>query len=133
MAQMNRRMLTEAVDEALQKGVEFRPVPHYNRLGDSLSLYLSDQPAYSQRVDEILTVYRTIDGGELVGCKIKGVSHLAKNVASIFNILDDTMEIEIRLLLLNAAGVEPKEYYYDLGSRFAGIKMPLGELLRKAA
>lgn len=108
------------------------PLPTYSKLGDFLSLYFSDIPAYSERVDETLTIYRSMSDGEVVGCKIKGVSLLAQNVANIFRMQDG--EVEIRLLLLNAAGPQKaRHFYYDLGGKCEGIKVPLREILPKAA
>ena len=63
--------LTEYLAEHPCKG--FKAVPHYFPDGDFLTYYHRDAPCYSQRVDDLITVYLTMDTHELVGCKIKGV------------------------------------------------------------
>lgn len=128
---------TMTVDQALEKlrqtEVTFRSRPHFNATGDSLTLYFSDLPAYSQRIDSILTVYRSMESNEITGFKIKGVSLLAENVVNIFKIEDG--EIEIRWLLLSALGtsLKPRSHYYDLGEKCGTIKISVEEILRKAA
>lgn len=126
-----------SVQEALQslqskKRPKFKSVPHYNRLGDFLSVFFSDTPTYAERVDDVLTVYRSMTNHELVGCKIKGVSLLAENVSNLFRIEDD--QVEIQLLLLNAIGPKmPQHFYYELGAKFGSMKIPLKQMLQNAA
>lgn len=51
----------------------FRPVPHYNRGGDSISCYFADERAVSETVNEFLTLHRSMATGVIVGCTIHGV------------------------------------------------------------
>lgn len=132
-AVMKRRTVKDALSDLRRNGVHFSSEPRYSELGDFLTIFFNDAPAYSERVDAVLTVYRSMANGDIVGCKIKGVSALAENVANIFSMQDG--EVEIRLLLLNAAGPkkESRHFYYDLGAKCGQIAIPLRTILKRAA
>ncbi len=77
------------MDETLNEYLEGRKVkgftsrPRYFRDGDFVSYYLVDEDHYAERVDELLTVYRSMkDRNRLVGCKIKGVSRILETLGS---------------------------------------------------
>jgi hypothetical protein len=52
---------------------EFAPCAHYDEDSDALTLYLSNEPDYRERLNSRVTVYRSMETDELVGCRIKGV------------------------------------------------------------
>ncbi len=111
---------------------EFRPlVPHYNRTGDFLSIFTKDEPYYAERVDDVLTVYLSMMNGGMIGCKLKGVSLLAKNATTILKV--DDGRLQLRWLLLNAAGAGAKPYYYDVSDLVGGAEVSTKELLAGAA
>ena len=66
----------------------FYPVPHYSALGDFLTYFFRDDRAYEQRVDELLTIYLSMETDELVGCKIKGVRHILRTAGDFDVTLD---------------------------------------------
>jgi len=55
---------------------EFRGVPWYNPHGDCFIWYFSNRESYAERIDDKLTVYRSLEDDEIVGCQVKGVSAL---------------------------------------------------------
>jgi hypothetical protein len=106
--------------------------PYYNPLGDFVAVHLRDKPFYSERIDDLLTVYKSCDSGELIGCKIKGVSLLAKNIKHMFHITD-CGDVQMRLLLFGAMGARQQNYYYELNDLVGDIKLPANQLLKPAA
>lgn len=52
--------------------------PQYFKDGDYVSFFFKDDLCHAQRTNDHLTVYLSDDNGEIVGCKIKGVSQLLK-------------------------------------------------------
>ena len=54
----------------------FRPVPHYFPQGDFVTYYFRNDRCYSQRLDDIVTLFLAFETHELVGCKIKSVKHI---------------------------------------------------------
>jgi hypothetical protein len=113
--------LTEFVSKNQPQGFSSRP--YYSRDGDSLSFYFRDEASYGERVDQLLTLYRSIENKRIVGCQIKGVQCILKR--------------------LNEFGVQTKEYKtLDLRIIFLGLGYGLGadesqreavEQLRQAA
>jgi hypothetical protein len=59
---------------------EFRPVLQYIPDGDCLIFYFKPDAAYAERVDDLLTVYRSEETEELTGCEIKGVQCILKRL-----------------------------------------------------
>lgn len=132
MANNERVTLREALLAEKDKPRSFDSSPKYNARGDYLSIVLVDTPYYAERIDEVLTVFRSQSDHTLIGCKVKGVSLLAQNVVNIFNIEGD--DVEIRFLLLNAVGPrKARQHYYDLSRKVGSIKLHLPEILNRAA
>ena len=51
----------------------FTPKPHYSADGDSLTFYFKNEESYGERVDDFLTVYKSMNTHSLVGCQVKSV------------------------------------------------------------
>jgi hypothetical protein len=58
----------------------FEPRPIYSADGDFITVYLTDEDSYAERVDQLLTVYLSVEKHALVGCKIEGVCRLLKTL-----------------------------------------------------
>jgi hypothetical protein len=74
--------LTEYLQEHPCKG--FRPVPFYSEMGDFVTYHARGERCYERRIDDLLTVYLSMETKELVGCKIKGVKHLLQTAGEPF-------------------------------------------------
>src|SRR5271155_1355741 len=61
--------------DGLEAGSEptFRAEPWYNRSGDSIHYFWEEVECYRDRIDDKLTLYRSIESDSAVGCQIKGV------------------------------------------------------------
>jgi hypothetical protein len=51
----------------------FSPEPWYNPHGDCIIYQTSDEAIVAERVDDVLTIYRSAITGKSIGCQIKGV------------------------------------------------------------
>jgi len=95
----------------------FRPVPHYFAQGDFVTYFFRNERAYSQRVDDILTVFLAFDTNELVGCKIKGVKHILQ-AAGDFGVSLDDGDVQLGLFFFVGASVakdiDQKKRYDEL-------------------
>jgi len=58
----------------------FRAEPWYNRDGDCIHYHWRPDDHYGDWIDDKLTLYRSIDTKEAVGCQIKGVTALIKKL-----------------------------------------------------
>jgi hypothetical protein len=92
--------LTQYLDEHPCQG--FNPVPHYFAEGDFVTYYFRGERSYAQRVDDLLTVYRTFDTHELVGCKLKGVRQILKT-AGAFNVAIADGQVRLALFFFVGA------------------------------
>jgi hypothetical protein len=87
----------------------FRSRPFISRDGDFLTFYFEDADHFAERVDDILTVYRSMDGNRFVGFKLKGVAHLLDTVGDFFfHVFGDNGELLLSMLLI-AGTLKTKE------------------------
>jgi hypothetical protein len=54
----------------------------YNRFGDCIEFLLDDVATVAERVDEVLTIYKSVETGRSIGFQIKDVAALAKEAGS---------------------------------------------------
>jgi len=80
----------------------FEPRPFYSPDGDFLTFHFREDDHYAERVDELLTVYLSMDTQELVGCKVKGVRRILDTLGKLGVLVDDG-EIKMSFLFLSAA------------------------------
>ena len=81
----------------------FRSRPFYSPEGDCLTFYFADEDHHAERMDEFLTVYRSMDRDKFVGFKLKGVAHLLELVGNFcFQVFDGNGDLKLSMLL--AAG-----------------------------
>lgn len=54
---------------------------YFSPEGDCLFFYNEDAPYYRERVDNLLTVFRAVKGGRIMGLQVKGISDLPNHSA----------------------------------------------------
>ncbi|MBU4271707.1 MAG: hypothetical protein KKA28_07600 [Planctomycetes bacterium] len=94
----------------------FASVPHYFRDGDFVTFYVSDERYYAERVDQLLTVYRSATTGAMIGCKIKGVRHILSTLGDFAVVVRDGA-IQLGLFFLAAAlDIDPskRRFYHEV-------------------
>ena len=99
--------------------------PVYFEDGDFVTFYCADDMAHEQRIDELVTIYRSFKTGEMVGCKIKGVKRILSRIGDFGIIIHDHGSLlTLGMLFLGAAAfanpTQQKEYE-DLGRRFGSV------------
>ena len=62
----------------IDRDIEFKPIVTYDRDGDCIEFFISNNPFYAKRMDSLVTVYYSQETGEIVGSLIKGVSRYIK-------------------------------------------------------
>ena len=110
----------------------FKPSPFYSREGDFLTFYFEDRDHYSERLDEYLTVYRSMEGEKFVGFKLKGVAHLLSTVGDFFFHVRDGVDLRLSMLLI-AGTMRTKEYsalhaYQEFASKTVQVNLNRREL-----
>jgi len=88
---------------------EFRPVLQYIPDGDCLTFYFKPDASYAERVDDLLTVYRSEETGELTGCEIKGVQCILKRLEKFgVRIMEKSVDLRILFAGYGLSVTEPK-------------------------
>jgi hypothetical protein len=59
---------------------EFRPLAHDDPDGDCIEFFLTGENYFAERVDALLTDYRGMESGEIVGSQIKGATKFLQRV-----------------------------------------------------
>src|SRR5262249_35468588 len=129
---MASKSLTEYLAEHDCKG--FVPRPHYFQDGDFVSYYFAEDRAYEERVDELLTVFRSMATKELVGCKIKGVRRILKKLGA-FGVMIFDDNVTLGILFAGAALVNPdrSDSYERFGREYGRAPLDPKELRKAAA
>ena len=95
----------------------FRAEPWYNPHGDCIVFQMADEAVVADRIDDLLTIYRSAVDNRPIGYQIKGVGAIIKRFGldglTVESVSDDQVvkAVSIRLLLLAA---------YDQGPRTPG-------------
>lgn len=120
------------------KPKRFAPVPYYVSESDTVVFFFKEAASFAERIDGLLTIYRSQETDELVGCEIKGVKRKLEMLGAFGVLLDDlgkTKRIKLGLLFLaamaNAREGEPKRTYEELGTiaKATGAELDAKELL----
>ena len=114
-----------------REATRFEPRPFYSPDGDFLTFYFRDEDHYAERVDELLTVYRSMENHELIGCKIKGVSRILDTLGR-FGVEVEDGEMRMSFLFLSGAlnpDGDRRRWYEEIGSRTKEILINPRELV----
>lgn len=107
---------------------EFESKPVYFRDGDYLTHFFSDEPYTAQRIDSLLTIYKS-NSGDIVGCKIKGVKQLVRNVVSLVGV----ESVDFNWLFVAGVGVKQIQgVYFELTKKVKGITVDSSNILETA-
>jgi hypothetical protein len=102
---------------ATHKPKGFKPIPHYSARGDCVTFYARDERCHAKQADDVLTVYRSMATGDIVGCKIDGVRKLIGTAGS-FGVKPVAGQFTLGVLLLvglaQTKDESQRKSYYDL-------------------
>jgi len=71
-------LMAETIIDFFGGDPQFSAEPWYNPSGDSIHYHLTPEEFFGDRVDDKLTLYRSRETNEVVGCQIKGISAILK-------------------------------------------------------
>jgi hypothetical protein len=77
----------------------FEATRHYSDDGDCLTLYFENVPSYRDRVDELLTLYLSLETDDLVGFQIESIGRIMKRLRNLRILIKDK-DVELRVLFL---------------------------------
>ena len=97
----------------------FTPRPFYSVEGDSLTFYFKDEQSYGERVDDFLTVYKSIKSDKLVGCQIKGLPRALKLLGDFGLIFTEDGSVRLAMIFMACMAASPeaeaRKRYAELG------------------
>lgn len=64
----------------------FQPYHEISPEADSLTFYFKPDADYSQRLTDHVTLYRSIESNELVGCRIKGIRGILEDLPNFLHV-----------------------------------------------
>jgi hypothetical protein len=85
---------------ALRGNQRLQGKPYYEPAADSVFYFFRDEAANAVRVDGLVTLYRSIETGALVGIQIKRIKRLVKELARFGNL---PTEVTVRFILQHVA------------------------------
>ena len=77
----------------------FSPVAYYEPEEDALTFYFRSDPDYAKRIDDLLTVYLSLENDQLVGCRLKGIRRIVEDIGDFGVRLTDS-RVPLRLVFL---------------------------------
>jgi hypothetical protein len=129
--------LKDALREMKPKKFQAKPV--YSRAGDCLFYYFEEAESYGDRIDGILTVYRSFEDNRIVGCQIKGIATIVQKFGE-FGVELHTKDMRLALFFLvsNLVGAESeipdsdrRDLYSDLLYKVGKERIEIEELAAK--
>jgi len=108
---------------------EFAPCAYFGQEEDALMFYFRNDPDYAKRVNSRVTIYLSEENNELVGCQIKGVGRVLRELGQ-FDVTIRHGRVKLSLVLLAfmdgmLAGDETREVYREVYRRAAEADVEL--------
>lgn len=87
---------------------QFVPYMHLNRESDALTVYFEGDADYSERLNDHITLYRSLETKEVVGCRIKGISDLIEDLPNYIHVNTDGAELSVVFLAFRGGQPDDK-------------------------
>ena len=102
------------LEDRMEGSPQFNPEPWYNPEGDCIICQMADEAVVAERVDELLTIYRSAVDNRPIGFQIKGVQAIIRKFGwdglafASETDADGVKSVSVAALLLAAYEVGPK-------------------------
>jgi hypothetical protein len=73
----------------------FKPYCYTSKEADTLTTYFSDAADYSKRLNDHVTLYLSLTTGDVVGCRIKGISGIIQDLPNYIEINHDRIQLSL--------------------------------------
>lgn len=80
----------------------FEPYVECSQEADAINVYFKPDADYSVRMSEHVTLFRSIDTNEVVGCRIKGISGIVEDMPNFLHF--DKDGVKLRLIFWSFRG-----------------------------
>lgn len=83
---------------------KFVPYCYVSEAADALTVYFEGDPDYSDKLTDHLTVYRSLETKEIVGCRVKGIAGILQDLPNYIKVKGKNGEVELSLIFLAFRG-----------------------------
>ena len=73
----------------------FTPYCYLSVDADALTAYFEGDADYSERLNDHITLYRSLETKEIVGCRVKGISSLIADLPNYVRVKDGNVELSV--------------------------------------
>ena len=87
---------------------QFVPYSHFSKEADTLTVYFEGDADYSERLSDHVTLYRSIETEEIVGCRIKDVSGIIEDLPNYLQVNHPEIQLSV-IFLAFRGGVENRD------------------------
>ena len=74
---------------------QFVPYCYLNEGADALTVCFEGDADYSERLNDHVTLYRSLDTKEIVGCRIKGIEGILEDLPNFIEVKDGRIQLRI--------------------------------------
>jgi hypothetical protein len=85
---------------------QFVPYCYMDREADALTVYFEGDPDYSQRLSDHVTLYRSLETKEIVGCRIKGIADLIQDLPNYIEVKHGSIKLSVIFLAFRGGAEE---------------------------
>lgn len=87
---------------------QFVPYCHLSEEADALTVYFEGDADYSQGLNDHVTLYRSLETDEVVGCRIKGISGILADLPNYIQISHGKVQLSIVFLAFRGGADDKK-------------------------
>lgn len=113
---------------AREEAGPFTPSAYYGTEEDSLTFYFRDDESYAQRYNKLVTLFKSLQTGELVGCQIKGLRSIIEG-GGHFSAALRVGKIDLGLFFHLLAYEQPDQQMIELGQRAKNVEVEVPTLV----
>ncbi|MBW3598483.1 MAG: hypothetical protein KY475_14580 [Planctomycetes bacterium] len=91
----------EALREQLEADApvgEFEPYMRFSKEADALTFYFKPDREHSKRLSDHVTLFLSVDTGEVVGCRVKGVAEILEDLPNYISVNHDGVLLSVLFL-----------------------------------
>ncbi len=107
----------------------FESAPYYTSEGDCLFWFFRDQEYYAERIDDLVTVYRALDGRGIVGVQVEGIKRLLRAARELLAAPSDRVPLRAVLFGANREASSPIDRYRALAAEVGDRTINARELV----
>jgi hypothetical protein len=127
-------MATDSLTSFLQKQTQgigsFKPYHEFSKEADAITVRFKGDADFAKRLTDHVTIFLSMETKELVGCRIKGVSEIIKDLPNYIRVDDGDVQVSLFFLSLRggAEDEEARTTFNTLGRATQDMVLPKKEL-----